>query len=157
MGHVLIPQSDLRWSKQTDVAGVYHSSVLLDNNMLIDSSSHPFPRWYDARRRSTHSQSLSLLATMGSRVFGFCPCLVGVLDEEERSKRSESSPHPRRSRRQLGSWYSSNQHAIPEGSTHVREKSSIILKSYLILLYSLAYDRGWRVRTDWKQYQLLKQ
>lgn len=22
---------------------------------------------------------------------------------------------------------------------------------------SLAYDRGWRVRTDWKQYQLLKQ
>jgi len=24
-------------------------------------------------------------------------------------------------------------------------------------LFSLAYDRGWRVRTDWKQYQLLKQ
>ena len=24
-------------------------------------------------------------------------------------------------------------------------------------LSSLAYDRGWRVRTDWKQYQLLKQ
>ena len=23
--------------------------------------------------------------------------------------------------------------------------------------FSLAYDRGWRVRTDWKQYQLLKQ
>jgi pre-mRNA-processing factor 8 len=25
------------------------------------------------------------------------------------------------------------------------------------VLFSLAYDRGWRVRTDWKQYQLLKQ
>jgi hypothetical protein len=24
-------------------------------------------------------------------------------------------------------------------------------------LSSLAYDRGWRMRTDWKQYQLLKQ
>ena len=24
-------------------------------------------------------------------------------------------------------------------------------------LLRLAYDRGWRVRTDWKQYQLLKQ
>ncbi len=23
--------------------------------------------------------------------------------------------------------------------------------------HTLAYDRGWRVRTDWKQYQLLKQ
>ena len=23
--------------------------------------------------------------------------------------------------------------------------------------FRLAYDRGWRVRTDWKQYQLLKQ
>jgi hypothetical protein len=27
----------------------------------------------------------------------------------------------------------------------------------LMSLSSLAYDRGWRVRTDWKQYQLLKQ
>ena len=27
----------------------------------------------------------------------------------------------------------------------------------LTLYVSLAYDRGWRVRTDWKQYQLLKQ
>lgn len=27
----------------------------------------------------------------------------------------------------------------------------------LIPVFSLAYDRGWRVRTDWKQYQLLKQ
>lgn len=27
----------------------------------------------------------------------------------------------------------------------------------IIATYSLAYDRGWRVRTDWKQYQLLKQ
>jgi len=26
-----------------------------------------------------------------------------------------------------------------------------------ICFFSLAYDRGWRVRTDWKQYQLLKQ
>ena len=27
----------------------------------------------------------------------------------------------------------------------------------LMFSVSLAYDRGWRVRTDWKQYQLLKQ
>lgn len=29
--------------------------------------------------------------------------------------------------------------------------------SPLMFYVSLAYDRGWRVRTDWKQYQLLKQ
>lgn len=28
---------------------------------------------------------------------------------------------------------------------------------YLSVFFRLAYDRGWRVRTDWKQYQLLKQ
>lgn len=31
MGHVLIPQSDLRWSKQTDVAGTPHISVVRYN------------------------------------------------------------------------------------------------------------------------------
>jgi hypothetical protein len=29
MGHVLIPQSDLRWSKQTDVAGALNVFVLV--------------------------------------------------------------------------------------------------------------------------------
>jgi len=44
-------------------------------------------------------------------------------------------------------------------------KKTDIRKHFYIAYYSranpiafrLAYDRGWRVRTDWKQYQLLKQ
>jgi pre-mRNA-processing factor 8 len=35
--------------------------------------------------------------------------------------------------------------------------NNIVIVSVLMFHVSLAYDRGWRVRTDWKQYQLLKQ
>lgn len=36
MGHVLIPQSDLRWSKQTDVGGKYFA--FLDHSNYLTSS-----------------------------------------------------------------------------------------------------------------------
>ena len=49
MGHVLIPQSDLRWSKQTDVGG---TGLRLLRPMVIKllmlTSSHTFPRGHDA-------------------------------------------------------------------------------------------------------------
>jgi pre-mRNA-processing factor 8 len=37
MGHVLIPQSDLRWMKQTDAGGVTHfrSGMTHDEDQLI--------------------------------------------------------------------------------------------------------------------------
>ena len=38
MGHVLIPQSDLRWSKQTDVGGTCVQRALLCDLSLIFSS-----------------------------------------------------------------------------------------------------------------------
>jgi hypothetical protein len=35
MGHVLIPQSDLRWSKQTDVGGLWSVFLLTQINPLM--------------------------------------------------------------------------------------------------------------------------
>lgn len=43
MGHVLIPQSDLRWSKQTDVAGLLFHRYSL--TFAYTATSHPFPCW----------------------------------------------------------------------------------------------------------------
>jgi len=120
MGHVLIPQSDLRWSKQTDVAGLYFCSIcslFVINYWLL---SHSLPCGYVARRGSTHSQPLSLSSALGSGVLGFCASLVRIFYETERSKRTESSSYVGRSRRQLGPRYSSYQHIVPERPTHVR-------------------------------------
>jgi len=120
MGHVLIPQSDLRWSKQTDVAGQYFNFFVqpkLANSRLM--ISHSFPCGYDPWGGSTHSQPLPLPPTLGVRVPGFCSCLVWVLNEEKGSQCPKSSPHSWGSWRQLGPRYSSNQYLISEGSTHV--------------------------------------
>ena len=63
MGHVLIPQSDLRWSKQTDVGGTdLYLQVL---RILTLHRSNPLPRWYDTRGGPAHSQPVSLSAAMG--------------------------------------------------------------------------------------------
>ncbi|KAF8135958.1 PRP8 domain IV core-domain-containing protein [Mycena galopus ATCC 62051] len=79
IGHVLIPQSNLRWSKQTDVA-------------------------------VTH----------------FC---AGMLHEEDQ--------------------------LIPNLYRYLQPWEAEFLDSARVWS-ELAYDRGWHVRTDWKQYQLLK-
>ncbi|KAI0795323.1 NUC071 domain-containing protein [Irpex lacteus] len=91
MGHVLIPQSDLRWSKQTDVG-----------DQLIPNLYRYLQPWEaefldSARRKEANAQNRRL-----------------TLEDLE---------------------------------------DSGIVKDR----HTLAYDRGWRVRTDWKQYQLLKQ
>jgi pre-mRNA-processing factor 8 len=40
MGHVLIPQSDLRWSKQTDVAGAFKAFFSLQKSHGHDLVTH---------------------------------------------------------------------------------------------------------------------
>jgi hypothetical protein len=67
MGHVLIPQSDLRWSKQTDVGGLASLPPRLINlTVLLLSDS--LPCGYDTRRGSTHTKLVSLSAALGGRV-----------------------------------------------------------------------------------------
>jgi hypothetical protein len=120
--------------------------------------SHTFPSWNDARRGLAYSQSLPLSSALGGGVPGLGACLVRVFNEKERGQRAESPIDIGRSRRQLGPRYSSYQYLVPERSSHVRFRPFSSPLTMLILGRSrLAYDRGWRVRTDWKQYQLLKQ
>jgi pre-mRNA-processing factor 8 len=77
MGHVLIPQSDLRWSKQTDVGGSpildFDSQSLLT---LVHSNSYTLPCWYDPRRGPVDSELVQIPSAMGGRIFGFSSCLV---------------------------------------------------------------------------------
>jgi hypothetical protein len=47
MGHVLIPQSDLRWSKQTDVGGMDPRSLRLRLIIYALFQSNPLPCWHD--------------------------------------------------------------------------------------------------------------
>ncbi|QRV82792.1 pre-mRNA-processing-splicing factor 8 [Ceratobasidium sp. AG-Ba] len=65
---------------------------------------------------------------MGGGVHGLGLHIVGILNEAEGGERAEPASDPGRFGGQLG-----------PGDRH-----------------TLAYDKGWRVRTDWKQYQLLK-
>jgi len=44
MGHVLIPQSDLRWSKQTDVGGRF--SFTPWRLLMVSFHSYSLPRWH---------------------------------------------------------------------------------------------------------------
>jgi hypothetical protein len=77
MGDVLIPQSDLRWSKQTDVGG---SPILdFDNQSLltlVHSNSYTLLCWYDSRRRPVDSELVQIPSAMGGRILGFSSCLV---------------------------------------------------------------------------------
>ena len=118
MGHVLILQSDLRWSKQTDVGStnLMFLMVVIQAHLSI---SHTFPSWDDSRRRSADSQPLPLSPALGGRVFGLGSCLVRVFNEEERGQCPKSPFDIGRSRRQLGSRHSPNQHIVPERPPYV--------------------------------------
>ena len=70
MGHVLIPQSDLRWSKQTDVTGMV-VPTRFSIRVAYVFTSDPLPRWYVPRRGSAYPQSVPLSSAVGGRVPGF--------------------------------------------------------------------------------------
>ncbi|KAH6911378.1 pre-mRNA-processing-splicing factor [Coprinopsis sp. MPI-PUGE-AT-0042] len=106
MGHVLIPQSDLRWSKQTDVAVThFRAGMTHEEDQLIPNLYRYLQPW--------EAEFLD-----SARVWS-----------EYSMKRKEANAQNRRL-------------TLEDLETKDR--------------HTLAYDRGWRVRTDWKQYQLLK-
>ena len=61
MGHVLIPQSDLRWSKQTDV-GVTHfrAGMSHEEDQLIPNLYHYLQPWEADLTRSSISSSSTI-------------------------------------------------------------------------------------------------
>ena len=88
MGHVLIPQSDLRWSKQADVGSTNLMFLMVVIQAHI-SISHTFSSWNDAQR-SADSQPLPLSPALGGRVFGLGSRLVRVWSEYS-MKRKEAN------------------------------------------------------------------
>ncbi|KAI5634602.1 PRP8 domain IV core domain-containing protein [Phthorimaea operculella] len=121
MGHVLIPQSDLRWSKQTDV-GITHfrSGMSHDEDQLIPNLYRYIQPW---EAEFVDSQ----------RVWA-----------EYALKRQEANAQNRRLT--LEDLEDSWDRGIPRINTLFQKDR-----------HTLAYDKGWRIRTEFKQYQVLKQ
>lgn len=121
MGHVLIPQSDLRWSKQTDVGvSFFRSGMSHDEDQLIPNLFRYIQPW--------ESEFID-----SQRVWA-----------EYALKRKEADTQNRRLT--LEELEDSWDRGIPRINTLFQKDRHI-----------LAYDKGWRVRTDFKQYQVLKQ
>ncbi|XP_010063538.2 pre-mRNA-processing-splicing factor 8A [Eucalyptus grandis] len=121
MGHILIPQSDLRYSKQTDV-GVTHfrSGMSHEEDQLIPNLYRYIQPW--------ESEFID-----SQRVWA-----------EYALKRQEALTQNRRLT--LEDLEDSWDRGIPRINTLFQKDR-----------HTLAYDKGWRVRTDFKQYQVLKQ
>jgi pre-mRNA-processing factor 8 len=135
MGHVLIPQSDLRWSKQTDV-GISHfrsglplcpyAVVLLTFSGMTHEEDQLIPNLY---RYIVPWESEFIDS---QRVWA-----------EYALKRQEANAQNRRLT--LEDLEDSWDRGIPRINTLFQKDR-----------HTLAYDKGWRVRTDLKQYQVLK-
>ncbi|OAO99508.1 hypothetical protein AXX17_AT4G44100 [Arabidopsis thaliana] len=121
MGHILIPQSDLRYSNQTDV-GVSHfrSGMSHEEDQLIPNLYRYIQPW--------ESEFID-----SQRVWA-----------EYALKRQEAQAQNRRLT--LEDLEDSWDRGIPRINTLFQKDR-----------HTLAYDKGWRVRTDFKQYQALKQ
>ena len=118
MGHVLIPQSDLRWTKQTDF-GITHfrSGMSHSEDQLIPNLYRYIQPW--------ESEFID-----SQRVWA-----------EYRLKRQEANAQNRRLT--LSDLEDSWDRGIPRINTLFQKDR-----------HTLAYDKGWRVRTDFKQYQV---
>lgn len=122
MGHVLIPQSDLRYSKQTDGGGVTHfrSGMSHEEDQLIPNLFRYLQPW--------ESEFID-----SQRVWA-----------EYALKRQEANAQNRRLT--LEDLEDSWDRGIPRINTLFQKDR-----------HTLAYDKGWRVRTDFKRYQVMRQ
>jgi pre-mRNA-processing factor 8 len=120
MGHVLIPQSDLRWSKQTDL-GITHfrSGMSHEEDQTIPNLYRYMQPW--------ESEFID-----SQRVWA-----------EYALKRQEANQQNRRLT--LEDLEDSWDRGIPRINTLFQKDR-----------HTLAYDKGWRVRSEYKQHQLLK-
>ncbi|CAG8442785.1 1828_t:CDS:2 [Diversispora eburnea] len=120
MGHVLIPQSDLRWSKQTET-GITHfrSGMSHEEDQLIPNLFRYLQPW--------ESEFID-----SQRVWA-----------EYALKRQEANAQNRRLT--LEDLEDSWDRGLPRINTLFSKDR-----------HTLAYDKGWRVRTEFKSYQILK-
>jgi pre-mRNA-processing factor 8 len=121
MGFVLIPQSDLRWSKQTDSGGITHfrSGMTHEQDQLIPNLYRYMQPW--------ESEFLD-----SARVWS-----------EYAMKRKEATATNRRLT--LEDLEDSWDRGIPRINTLFQKDR-----------HTLAYDKGWRVRTHFQQFHRLR-
>eukprot|EP00917_Polyrhabdina_sp_WS-2016_P008736 GHVP01019511.1.p1 GENE.GHVP01019511.1~~GHVP01019511.1.p1 ORF type:complete len:2341 (+),score=339.36 GHVP01019511.1:584-7606(+) len=120
MGHILIPQTDLRYSKQTE-SGITHfrAGMSHEEDQLIPNLYRYVQTW-----ESEHLDSQRVWA-------------------EYALKRQEANAQNRRLT--LEDLEDSWDRGVPRINTLFQKDR-----------HTLAYDKGWRVRQDFKQFQLLK-
>jgi pre-mRNA-processing factor 8 len=120
MGHVLIPQSDLRWSKQTDL-GITHfrSGMSHGENEVIPALFRYIQPW--------ESEFID-----SQRVWA-----------EYALKRQDALAQNRRLT--LEDLEDTWDRGLPRINTLFQKDR-----------HTLAYDKGWRIRTDFKQYQIAR-
>lgn len=120
MGHILIPQSDLRYSKQTET-GITHfrAGMSHEEDQLIPNLYRYIQTW--------ESEFLD-----SQRVWA-----------EYALKRQEANTHNRRLT--LEDLEDSWDRGVPRINTLFQKDR-----------HTLAYDKGWRVRQEFKQYQMLR-
>ncbi|KAJ1921385.1 pre-mRNA-splicing factor 8 [Mycoemilia scoparia] len=120
MGHVLIPQSDLRYSKQTEgKISHFRSGMSHEDGQMIPALYRYIQPW--------ESEFID-----SQRVWA-----------EYAAKRQEANAQNRRLT--LEDLEDLWDRGIPRINTLFSKDR-----------HTLAYDKGWRIRTEWKQYQLLK-
>ncbi|GFZ44084.1 Complexed with cdc5 protein 6 [Saitozyma sp. JCM 24511] len=121
MGFVLIPQSDLRWSKQTDSGGITHfrSGMTHEEDQLIPNLYRYIQPW--------EAEFLD-----SARVWS-----------EYAMKRKEATASNRRLT--LEDLEDSWDRGIPRINTLFQKDR-----------HTLAYDKGWRVRTEFQKYHRLR-
>ncbi|KAI8905046.1 PRP8 pre-mRNA processing factor 8 [Gorgonomyces haynaldii] len=120
MGHVLIPQSDLRWSKQTEM-GISHF-----RSGMTHAEDQTIPNLY------RYIQPWESEFVDSQRVWA-----------EYALKRQEANAQNRRLT--LEDLEDSWDRGIPRINTLFQKDR-----------HTLAYDKGWRLRADFKQYQTLR-
>ncbi|EDR30125.1 pre-mRNA-processing-splicing factor, putative [Entamoeba dispar SAW760] len=120
MGHVLIPQSDFKWSRQTDVGiQAFRAGMSHDEDQLIPNLFRYILPWETEFKDS-------------QRVW-----------MEYAQKRKEAIEENRRLT--LEDLEDSWDKGIPRINTLFQQDK-----------HTLAYDKGWRIRTEFKRYQIQK-
>ncbi|KAL6140084.1 hypothetical protein ACLB2K_058385 [Fragaria x ananassa] len=121
MGHILIPQSDLRYSRQTEIGVTYfRSGMSHEEEQLIPNLYCYIQSWESEFVDSQHVWAEYALKRKEALAKNRCLTLEDLGDSWDRG--------------------------IPRINTLFQKDQ-----------HTLAYDKGWRVRTDFKKYQILKQ
>ena len=154
MGHVLIPQSDLRYSKQTD-QGVTHfrSGMSHEEDQIIPNLFRYMQPWeseFVDSQRVWAEYALKRQEAPGPRPQIIFHEFASVSLPREwfcfRRAIDRAQANAQNRRLTLEDLEDSWDRGIPRINTLFQKDR-----------HTLAYDKGWRCRTDFKQYQVLRQ